>query len=186
MKRIINALIFLLLLSQLTLGQDPRKPPPDPTNPEPKSGVIGFGGKEKVEWLANPYRFSAPLALVAQAIKQVIKDEKLVLDEEKSQSRNGLFVTKPHVFTRGMAFAKTDLLHVADLPAEETRSWISGRYSLEIQMSPVDARGTHVTVIALIEGQAQGMQSNHWFKSASKGVLENDFLLALRQYIELR
>jgi len=186
-KRIISVPICLALISPLALGQDPRKPPPNPNTPKSGStGGIGFGGKAKVEQLPNPYLFNAALTVVAQAIPQVIEQQKLALDEEKSQPRHGLFITQPQVFARGIAVSKSELQHVAHLPAEEARTWTSGRFSLEIRMSPVDATSTRVTVNATIEGLAQDVLSNHWVKAESRGVLENDFLRALREYIELR
>ena len=179
--------IVLALISSFVFGQDPRKPPPNPTTPRSEgTGGIGFGGKAKVEQLPNPYTFNAALLVVAQAIPQVIENQKLELDGEKSRPREGLFITKPHVFTRGVAVSKAELQYVANLPAAEARNWISGRYSLEVRMAPVTATTTHVTVIATIEGQAQGVLANNWVKCESKGVVENDFLLALRQYIELQ
>ena len=187
MKSIISVLIGLALISPLALGQDPRKPPPNPTTPKTENtGGIGFGGKAKVEQLPNPYLFNAALTVVAQAIPHVIEQQKLALDQEKSQSRNGLFITQPHVFTRGIAVSKAELQYVAHLPAEEARTWASGRFSLEIRMSPVDATSTRVTVTATIEGLVQDVLSNNWVKCDSRGVVENEFLRALREYIELQ
>lgn len=186
MKRIIGILIGLGLTSPVILGQDPRKPPPNPTTPKSENtGGIGFGGKAKVEQLPNPYTFNAALTVVAQAIPHVIEQQNLVLDQEKSRPRDGLFVTKPSVFTKG-AHSQPELQRVAQLPVAEARSWISGRSSLEIRMSPVDATGTRVAVNAAIEGQGQDVLSTKWIKCDSKGVLENDFLVALHQYIELQ
>lgn len=187
MRQTVTALILLIFMSSTSLGQDPRKPPPNPTTPKPEgTGGIGFGGKEKVVQLPNPYLFNAALTVVAQAIPVVIEQQKLALDEEKSQPRNGLFITRPYVFTRGIAVSKAELQHVAQLPAEEARTWNSGRFSLEIRMSPVEATSTRVTVTATVEGLAQDVLASNWVKCESKGVVENEFLLALRQYIELQ
>jgi hypothetical protein len=187
MKSITYALIYLILISPVVRGQDPRKPPPNPTTPKTEdTGGIGFGGKAKTERLPNPYIFSAALTVVAQAIPQVIKQRGLTLDEEKSQPRNGLFITQPYLFTRGIAVSKAELQYVAQLPAEEAHTWASGRYSLEIRMSPVEAAATRVTVNATIEGLAQDALSSTWVKAESRGVIENEFLIALRQYVELQ
>jgi len=186
-KRIMSVLIGLPLIAPVAMGQDPRKPPPNPTTPKSEdTGGISFGGKTKVELLPNPYLFNAALTVVAQAIPVVIEQQKLALDEEKSQPRTGLFITRPYVFTRGIAVSKAELQHAAHLPAEEARTWNSGRFSLEIRMSPVEATSTRVTVTATVEGLAQDVLASNWVKCESKGVVENEFLLALRQYIELQ
>ncbi|MBI3952148.1 MAG: hypothetical protein HY314_17000 [Acidobacteria bacterium] len=187
MKRSLSAMMCLMLVSPTVLGQDPRKPPPNPTTPKTEqTGGFGFGGKAEVERLPNPYIFNAALTVVAQAIPQVIKQQNLVSDEEKSRPRDGVFITKPQVFSRGIAVSRAELARVAQLPAEETRSWASGRFSLEIRMSPVDATSNSVMVNATIEGLAQDALSSKWVKADSRGTLENEFLLALRQYIELQ
>lgn len=179
--------MLLIAMGSTSLGQDPRKPPPNPTTPKPgDTGGIGFGGKVKDELLPNPYFFHAALSVVAQAIPTVIQQKKLTLDEQKSQPRSGLFITQPYVFTRGMAVSQAELQHVAHLPAAEARTWISGRFSLEIRMSPVEAAITQVTVTATVEGLAQDTLTSQWVKCESKGVVENEFLRALRQYIELQ
>jgi len=186
-KWVLCLLICLIGLASPAVGQDPRKPPPNPDTPRSGTpGGFGFGKKTVEERLPNPYLFRAALTVVAQAIPHVIKEQGLTLDEEQSRPREGLFVTKPHVFARGSAVSRAELQHVAELPAAEARAWISGRYRLEIRISPVDATGTHVTVVALIEGLAQNVLSNSWIKCSSKGVLENQFLRALRDYIELQ
>lgn len=187
MQRLIGIFICLLLWSPLALGQDPRKPPPNPGTPKPaETGGITFGGKTKVEVLPNPYRFNATLEVVAQAIRQAIQDKHLTLDEQKSRPRDGVFVTTPYVFTQGILTSKAELEHIATLPAADVYTWIKGRYRLEIIMSPVDAEGVNVTVNAVIEGLAQDVLSSNWVKGESRGVVENDFFLALRELIELK
>jgi hypothetical protein len=186
-KRSLSAMICLLLIGGVVLGQSPRKPPPNPTTPKTEgTGGIGFGGKARVERLPNPYVFGAALTVVAQAIPRVIQQQQLILDEERSQPRTGLFVSKSREFVRGIAVSKAELQRVAQLPAEEAHTWTSGRYVLEIRMNPVDATATRVTLTAIVEGLAQDALSSNWVKTDSRGELENEFLLALRQYIELQ
>jgi hypothetical protein len=176
-----------MFMNSVVEGQDPRQPPPSPNTPKSAGhGGIDFGGKIREGLLPNPYRFNAALTVVIQAVPEVVKEQKLALDQEKSHANEGLFITTPHVFTRGNAVSRAELERVSHLPAAEARSWASGRYRLEIRVSPVEATSTHVTVTASIEGLAQDVLSSKWVPCASNGVVENDFLKAVRAYIELQ
>lgn len=187
MKRVLILFLVVMWLSAVALGQDPRQPPPSPGAPKPggRSG-IDFGGKARDELLPNPYRFNAALSVVMQAVPEVIKQQKLTLDQEKSRPHEGLFITAPTVFTRGNVVSRAELERVAQLPVAEARSWAGGRYRLEIRVSPAEATITQVLVTASIEGLAQDVLSSKWVPCVSLGVLENDLLKALRTYIELQ
>jgi hypothetical protein len=186
-RQFAHVLIGLLMWSAVALGQDPRQPPPNPGSTKPGgSGGITFGGKTKAELLPNPYRFSATLDVVAQAILPAIKNKQLSLDEQKSRPREGVFVTQPYVFVQGILTSKAELEHYATMPAADARTWLKGRYRLEITITPVDAQGTLVAVNAEIEGLAQDVLTSNWVKGQSKGLAENEFLIALREVIELK
>jgi hypothetical protein len=182
-----NVFLGLLLAASAALGQDPRKPPPNPGSPKSSDpGGITFGGRTRPELLPNPYRFNAALEVVAQAIPAALEKQKLTLDEVKSRPRDGFFVIKPHIFAQGILTSKSSLEYYAFLPAADARTWTRGRYRLEIVMSPVDGQGTHVTVNAEMEGMAQDVIAGSWVKLQSKGTAENEFLIALREIIELK
>lgn len=186
-KRFLIIFALVVGLHAVAVGQDPRQPPPSPGAPKPggRSG-IDFGGKVRDELLPNPYRFNAALSVVMQAVPEVIKQQKLTLDQEKSRPHEGLFITTPYVFTRGNVVSRAELERVSQLPVAEARSWASGRYRLEIRVSPVEATTTQVLVTAVIEGLAQDTLSSKWVPCVSLGVLENDLLKALRNYIDLQ
>ena len=168
--------------------ESPRKAPPTGKPAEPgraQSPSITFGGRARKEVLENPYPFRTTPNIVGDAVKAVIQEQQLEMDPTTSRPREGVIVTKPYVFAKGISTA-SELLRVSSPPAEETHNWDSARYRLDIRVTLAEANLTRVTVNALIEGRTQGVLSSGWLKADSKGLLENEFLVALRGKIEIK
>ncbi len=128
--------------------------------------------------LDNPYTINVPREQIAREIQEVLQTCKIVLDTEKTKVEKGRFVTKPWVFTQGVN-VKTDLEHVSRLPASDARSWIKGRYALEINILPLDEKRSQLQVIAYIQGQVADMAGTKWVESQSNGELEDDAMRGL-------
>ncbi len=186
---LIAILASLNLVGSRAWGQEsPRQPPPTGKPADPsrtQSPGITFGKRAKEEILENPYRFHTTPNILVDAVKGIIHDQEIEIDPEPSRPREGVIVTKPYVFAKGIT-AVSELQRVSNPPAEEAHNWDSARYSLDIRITLAEANLTLVSVTALIEGRAQGVSSSKWFKAESKGVFENDFLIALRNKVEIK
>lgn len=168
------------------LVQDPRRPPPNPTTPErPKGTAITFGGKAHEELLPNPYRFPLAPETISAAVRELLKELELPLDEKESQPRLGLFRTQWYVFSKGI-HTRSELLRVGDLPESEPHNWTQARYRLEIRLQLIESAVTMVTVTADIEGQVQDLLSSRWIRWRSRGVIENNVLRALSERLGVK
>lgn len=133
--------------------------------------------KEKLP-LDNPYTINVPREQIAREIQEVLQSCKITLDTEKTKVEKGRYVTKPWVFTQGLN-VRTDLEHVARLPAGEARSWLKGRYTLEINILPLDEKRSQLQIIAYIQGQIADMAGTKWIDSPSNGSLEDEVMRGL-------
>lgn len=128
--------------------------------------------------LDNPYTINVPREQIVREIQEVLQTCKIVLDTEKTKLEKGRFVTKPWIFSQGVN-VKTDLEHVSRLPAGDARSWIKGRYALEINILPLDEKRSQLQVSAYIQGQIADMAGTKWIESQSNGDIEDDTLRGL-------
>ncbi|HEY7180175.1 MAG TPA: hypothetical protein VIC84_02100 [Blastocatellia bacterium] len=129
--------------------------------------------------LDNPYVINAPREQILQTVREVLKTCAIQVDDTLSKPSEGKIVTKSVVFTRGVT-AKTDLEHLAKMPAGEVRNWQQGRWSLEISSLPLDENRSQLAVSAHIEGKvvdaAGGAQ---WVEGQSRGLIEDEALRGL-------
>jgi hypothetical protein len=70
---------------------------------------------------------------------------------------------------------------VAEVPASDTRGWTRGRYTLTVEVSPIDASNTDVSFNAKIEGRSEGITGAEWVTLRSTGAVEQEFLIRLIQ-----
>jgi hypothetical protein len=182
--------VWLLAANALPgIGQEsPRQPPPTGKPGEGSRATapgISFGGRVREEVLENPYRFHSTPAFVTDAVKLVLSEKDLEIDDSQSRIREGVIVTHWHVFAKGISTV-SELARVSHAPAVEAHSWDSARYRLEIRVVLAEANLTLVSVSAIIEGRARGIMSTSWLRAESRGVLEHEILFALRGKIEIR
>jgi hypothetical protein len=136
-------------------------------------------GKTNVrERLANPYRLASRRDVLIETIKQVIKDQKMLVDEASSRFTDGIVVTQPYVFTKGAVIAQSELSRYAVLDGFE-RSWSRGRYVLIIEVQSIDGVQNNVSVNARVEGREGAGLMTEWRTVQSSGLAEDEFLKVL-------
>lgn len=127
----------------------------------------------------NPYRFSVPNDVLTKAVVELMAERKLILDEPSSKPEQGLLVSQPYTFTRGSVVTASELNRVAEVPASEVRNWTRGRYTLLVEVQPIDGTNTNVSVNARIEGRSDGVTGAEWVSLRSSGTAEEEFLIDL-------
>jgi hypothetical protein len=126
--------------------------------------------------LANPFTINLPREQILDSVREILKTCDIKLDEVASKPREGKLVTLPVVFTKGIT-TRTDLEYLASLPADEARNWTAGRFLLEISVTPIDQKRTHIFVAARIDGRvADAFEGNKWVTGQSNGRLEDEVL----------
>jgi hypothetical protein len=133
--------------------------------------------------LDNPYRFSVPNDVIQKSVVELLRQRKLILDDVVSKPAEGILVTQPFTFTRGAVVAPGALLQAAEVPASDARGWTRGRYTLTIEVVPIDASNTNVSVNAKIEGRSESVSGAEWVTLRSNGAVETEFLVRLIQSI---
>lgn len=139
---------------------------------------INFGKGRTPDTLVipNPYRFTARRDALFQAVKNLIRDRGLILDEAASRADEGIFITQPYTFTKGAVVSVAELNRYTDLPPSTGRGWTRGRYTLVIEVQAIDAVSANVAVTAKIEGRTDGATGAEWSTLRSIGVVEQEYL----------
>jgi hypothetical protein len=140
---------------------------------------FGKGKSETPPPIPNPYRFSVPNDVLTRSVEELMREEKLILDEASSKPAEGVLVSQPFTFTRGSVVTASELNRVAVVPAREVRSWTRGRYTLIVEVQPLDGTHTNVIVNARVEGRSDGVLGAEWVSLESTGDIEQKFLSAL-------
>ncbi|MFN7928589.1 MAG: hypothetical protein U0Y68_11695 [Blastocatellia bacterium] len=128
--------------------------------------------------LDNPYTINMSREQIVKELQEVLQGCKITLDLDKTKVERGHFVTKPFVFTQGLN-VKTDLENVSRLPAGDARSWLKGRYALEINILPLDEKRSQLQILAYIQGQIADIAGTKWIDSPSNGKLEDETMRGL-------
>jgi len=139
-------------------------------------------GKDKapeVPPLPNPYRFTARRDVIMNAIQEVMKSQNLVLDEAASKPDEGIIVSQPYTFSKGAVVSQSELSRYSDFTTTTDRGWTRGRYTLTVEVQPIDGTSANVSVNAKIEGRTDGATGAEWITLRSVGLLEEEFLTVL-------
>lgn len=128
--------------------------------------------------LANPYRLASRRDVLIETIKQVLKDNKLIVDEASSRFSDGIIVTQPYQFAKGPVLAQSELLRYAILEFSDT-AWSRGRYTLVIEVQSIDGVQNNVSVNAKVEGRSGTGLGSEWTTLQSSGLAEDEFLKLL-------
>lgn len=126
--------------------------------------------------LPNPYRLSARRDVIITAIQDLMRDRKLIVDESASKPSDGIIVSQPFTFIKGVVASRAELSRYADVPVEDGRGWTRGRYSLTVVVQPIDGTTTNVSVNAKVEGRTDGATGAEWQTLRSSGFAEDQFL----------
>ncbi|PYS85470.1 MAG: hypothetical protein DMF67_00520 [Acidobacteria bacterium] len=127
----------------------------------------------------NPYRLQVPNDVLTKAVEELMRERKLILDDTASHPEKGLLVSQPYTFTKGSVVTSSELNRVADIPQTDVRTWTRGRYTLIVEVQPIDSSTTNVSVNARIEGRSDDVLGAEWLTLRSNGTAEQEFLTAL-------
>jgi hypothetical protein len=137
-------------------------------------------GKTKVhERLANPYKMNSRRDVLVETIISVLRDNKIVVDESASRTKDGIIITQPFVFAKGAVITQNELNRYALLQNSYETSWTGGKYTLTIEVQSIDGIQNNVSVIAKVEGKSGNGLGSEWTTLQSSGVAEDDFLVKL-------
>jgi len=148
-------------------------------------GTTGSGinfGKEKTTAAAvlpNPYRLTARRDVLIKAVAEVMRDRKLIIDDATSKPDEGIMVSQPYTFIKGAVVSQSELYRYANIQASQSRSWTRGRYTITVEVQPIDGTSANVSVNAKIEGRTDGATGAEWVTLQSTGYAEQEFLSAL-------
>ena len=127
----------------------------------------------------NPYRFSVRRDAVVKAVEDAIRERKLVLDVAASKPDEGILISQPYTFAKGAVVATSEIGRYAELTEAQSRGWTRGRYTLIVEIQPIDGNNTNVAVNVKVEGRSDGASGAEWVTMRSTGVAEEEFLSKL-------
>ena len=133
--------------------------------------------------IPNPYKFSIRRDEIIKAVMELMRDRKLILDESASKPDEGVLISQPFTFIKGAVVTESELVQYADVPEASSRGWTRGRYTMIVEIQPVDGQSTNVSVNAKIEGRTDGASGAEWVTLRSIGLAEQEFLSALIENI---
>jgi hypothetical protein len=140
---------------------------------------FGAGRTPVIPPLPNPYRLTSRRDVILKAVADVMRDRKLIVDEAASRPSEGIIVSQPYTFIKGAVITQTELGRYADITRSSDRGWTRGRYTLTVEVQPIDGNSANVSVNAKIEGRTDGATGGEWSTLRSIGVAEDEFLSAL-------
>lgn len=129
--------------------------------------------------LPNPYRLTARRDELLKAITDLMRDRKLIVDDAASRPAEGIIVSQPYTFIKGAVVTESELNRYADVDTSLTRGWTRGRYTMTVEVQPIDGVSANVSVNAKIEGRTDGATGAEWITLPSTGTAEQEFLSAL-------
>ncbi|MGH9966973.1 MAG: hypothetical protein ACREBG_03935 [Pyrinomonadaceae bacterium] len=140
---------------------------------------FGKGRTPEVPAIPNPSRIAARRDVIIKAVLDVMRDQKLIVDEAASKPSEGIIVSQPYTFIKGAVVSQSELSRYADTPISDTRGWTRGRYTLTVEIQPIDGTSANVAVNAKIEGRTDGATGAEWVTLPSQGLAEEEFLAGL-------
>lgn len=133
--------------------------------------------------IPNPYRFSVRRDVIIKATEELMRDRKFILDTAASRPDEGILISQPYIFTKGVVVAQGELGRFAELSSANSQGWTRGRYILIVEIQPIDGVNTNVSVNAKVEGRTEGVSGAEWVTLRSTGAAEEEFLIALVENI---
>ncbi len=140
---------------------------------------FGKGRTPEVPPIPNPYRLVARRDVILNAIAELMGDRKLIVDEAASKSADGIIVSQPFTFIKGAVVTQSELGRYSVVTTSATRGWTRGRYTITVEVQPIDGNSANVSVNARIEGRSDGATGAEWTTLRSSGLAEEEFLSAL-------
>jgi len=137
---------------------------------------FGSGRTPAVVMLPNPYRITARRDVLLTAIQDLMRDRKLIVDDAASRPTDGVIVSQPYTFIKGAVVSQAEISRYADMPISISRGWTRGRYTLTVEVQPIDGMSANVSVNAKVEGRTDGATGAEWTTLKSTGLAEDEFL----------
>jgi hypothetical protein len=151
---------------------------------DPNGRSIDFGGgKTKVRGqLANPYKMNARRDILIENALEILKEQKLLVNDSATRKADGIIVSEPYVFAKGAVITRNELNRYAVLPDSDT-SWTRGRYTLTVEILSIDGIQNNVSVTAKVEGRSENGLQSEWTTLSSTGAAEDAFLAKLVELV---
>ena len=144
------------------------------------SGInFGRGKTPEAVYLPNPYRMTARRDALLKAITDLMRDRKLIVDDAASRPDEGILVTQPYTFIKGAVITQSELSRFAGVETADARGWTRARYTITVEVQPIDGTSANVSINAKIEGRTDGAAGAEWITLPSNGTAEQEFLAAL-------
>jgi hypothetical protein len=140
---------------------------------------FGKGRTPEITPLPNPYRLTARREAIIQGVQDVMRDRKLVIDDAASRPSEGILVSQPYTFIKGVVVSESELSRYANVPPSSSRAYTRGRYTLTVEVQPIDGTSANISVNAKVEGRTDGATGAEWVTLKSTGRAEDEFLDAL-------
>ena len=103
--------------------------------------------------LANPYKLNSRRDVLIETIREILKEKRLVVDEQSSRPADGIIVTQPFIVGKGPVISQAELRRLGVLNYADT-AWSRAQYSLTIEVQPIDGIANNVSVTAKVEGRS--------------------------------
>ncbi len=144
------------------------------------SGInFGKGKTREAARLPNPYRITARRDTLLKAVADLMRDRKLIVDDVVSRPADGIIVSQPYTFIKGSVVTQSELSRFAAIETAEDRGWTRARYTISVEVQPIDGGSANISVNAKIEGRSDGASGAEWITLPSNGTAEQEFLAAL-------
>lgn len=140
---------------------------------------FGKGRTPEVPPIPNPYRLVARRDVIVTAITELMGDRKLIMDEAASKPADGIIVSQPYTFIKGAVVSQAELGRYANITTNASRGWTRGRYTITVEVQPIDGNSANISVNARIEGRTDGATGAEWTTLQTSGLAEEEFLSAL-------
>ncbi len=189
MKRSLFLIALIVVLAGMLFGQkgiDPQtekiKNDANKSTARPTDVTRSFDwGKGKTpvrDRLPNPYKLPSRRDVLLESIRSVLKEKRLLVDEQSSRPADGIIITQPFVFGRGPTIAASELRRYGVLEYADT-AWSRAQYTLTIEVQSIDGIQNNVSVIAKVEGRSGTGLTSEWVTVQSSGQAEEEFLIKL-------
>ncbi|MGI8811951.1 MAG: hypothetical protein ACR2IH_05410 [Pyrinomonadaceae bacterium] len=138
----------------------------------------GKGKTQVRDRLPNPYKLAARRDTLVEAIRGVLKDKKILVDEASSRPNDGILITQPYVFGKGPVISQNELNRYGVLQYADN-AWSRAQFTLTIEVQSIDGIQNNVSVNAKVEGRSGNGLTSEWVTVQSSGLAEDEFLAKL-------
>lgn len=142
---------------------------------------FGAGRTRAAPALPNPFRLTARRDALLAAINELVIERKMVVDEASTKLDQGVVVTQPFTFSRGATISQGAISRYALNAERPNAAYTRGRYTMIIEVTPIDLANADVAVTARIEGKLDNVVGAQWVTLESSGIAEQEFLAALTE-----